>query len=416
MVSNHILPSLPLSLPPSPTPLSLTSPSMVEADYADEFPLLRSYGLYASPISGDGDCLFHALSDQLYGHENSHRELRARIVSHMRQYSSYFRLFLSVPPARKKSKGKFEYVPASESAIDAAFEQHVKRMSQQGVYGDNIEICAFAREFGMHVKIYQREFAYVVTGDGEERKMVHIAYHTWEHYSSIRNISGPHTGLPEVKPVLNSEAAVAVGGGKKQGGGKYTLQWMVSTVMKSLPFLATEEEVAKALEDCKGDINEAVGRMLDKEMGRDGDGDGDGNGDWDEDGAVDGKGKQNEQVEASKVNEVCVLVEDKLQTQPPTPPKKGHQKVPKSHPQKKGKASTTSLIDNTTPSKPTSSQAPSKTKTKREIARERKERQKAEAVERKRKKGAGGSIDGSKTVTASGSTNDIEGAIRELYI
>ena len=31
----------------------------------DEFPLLKANGLYASDISGDGDCLFHALSDQV---------------------------------------------------------------------------------------------------------------------------------------------------------------------------------------------------------------------------------------------------------------------------------------------------------------------------------------------------------------
>ncbi|KAF8417446.1 hypothetical protein EV426DRAFT_569000 [Tirmania nivea] len=351
---------------------------MVQDDYSDEFPLLRAHGLYASPISGDGDCLFHALSDQLYGHENSHRELRARIVTHMRQHSSYFKLFLSVPPARKKAKGKSEFVPLSESAIDVAFEQHVKRMSQQGVYGDNIEICAFAREFGVHVKIYQREFAYVVTGngdedgDGGESKMVHIAYHTWEHYSSIRNIAGPHTGLPGVMPVLSLEAATAKVGveGKKKGGGKYALPWMVSMVMKSLPYLATEEEVAKALEECKGDVNEAVGRMLDKDMGVvDGDGDGDGNGD-----------------------------------------------SPKSHPQKKGKASITSPTNNTTPSKHTTSQAASKGKAKRETARERKERQKAEAAERKRNKGAGGFRSDSKTGTTLGPINGIEGGIRELYI
>lgn len=28
-----------------------------------------------------------------------------------------------------------------------------------------------------------------------------IAYHNWEHYSSIRNIEGPHTGLPRVREV-----------------------------------------------------------------------------------------------------------------------------------------------------------------------------------------------------------------------
>lgn len=62
-------------------------------------------------------------------------------------------------------------------------------MAQKGTFGDNLEIQAFAREFGVDVKIYQREHAYVIaadygTGNGgrtmpgeDQRKIVHIAYH-----------------------------------------------------------------------------------------------------------------------------------------------------------------------------------------------------------------------------------------------
>lgn len=28
---------------------------------------------------------------------------------------------------------------------------------------------------------------------------MHIVYHSWEHYSSIRNVNGPATGLPEIQ-------------------------------------------------------------------------------------------------------------------------------------------------------------------------------------------------------------------------
>jgi hypothetical protein len=33
--------------------------------YDKEFPLLEEVGLYAKQTTGDGDCLFHALSDQV---------------------------------------------------------------------------------------------------------------------------------------------------------------------------------------------------------------------------------------------------------------------------------------------------------------------------------------------------------------
>lgn len=42
-------------------------------------------------------------------------------------------------------------------------------------------------------------------GDTEETGPVYVAYYTWEHYSSIRNINGPHTGLPNIHEVEPEE-------------------------------------------------------------------------------------------------------------------------------------------------------------------------------------------------------------------
>jgi len=127
----------------------------------------------------------------------------------MRNNASYFKLFLDVGPTRRVPKRKAasnnnnkgnKNAPVtaalpSESAIDVAFTQHLTRMARSGVYGDNMEISAFAREYGCDVKIYQRDFAYVVTGGeggGDEgggggggdsgegkkkKKVLHIAYH-----------------------------------------------------------------------------------------------------------------------------------------------------------------------------------------------------------------------------------------------
>ena len=372
----------------------------------------------------------------------------------MRKYSEYFKLFLSVP-LTKSGKGKVKsskaFVIPSESAVDAAFNAHLKRMSQQGVYGDNLEICAFSREYNCNVKIYQREFAYVVSGGdwegagSEERKMVHIAYHTWEHYSSIRNLAGPHTGLPEVNPVLTTEEGGAVGGGGGGGGGgtagktggkvggktggkgKYALPWMVQTVMHSLPYLATEEEIEKCLEECKGNVNDAVGRLLDKTYG-------DESGDGGEGGGKDEESSKNENepgVEAdlqdgdSTTKEEVAEAETGLSLTPQvsSPPKEleGPPKTPKNHtpktPHRKKKNAPLSTTSHTSPTSATSS----KPKARRETARERKERQKAEAQARKKNKGVKGAADsspnpGSKSSSKTGTVGGLEGGIRELYI
>ncbi|CUS14292.1 unnamed protein product [Tuber aestivum] len=265
--------------------------------HSEEFPLLEGVGLYASDISGDGNCLFHALSDQLYGHENNHSEIRERVVEHMRNNASYFKLFLDVGPTRRapkrkaanKNNGKNATTVTaglpSESAIDVAFAQHLSRMARSGVYGDNMEISAFAREYECDVKIYQRDFAYVVTGGegidddeggrgrgdpgrGGKRKALHIAYHTWEHYSSVRNRGGPHTGPPNVSPVPLTEEGRKEQD-KKLAGGSYVQPWMVKTVTSSLPYLTDPQRVREALEEAKGNIDVAVSRLLDVEEGED---------------------------------------------------------------------------------------------------------------------------------------------------
>lgn len=54
----------------------LEDPAQVEKELNAQ---LRSMGLYAANITGDGNCLFRALSDQLYGFPAHHAELRHNV-------------------------------------------------------------------------------------------------------------------------------------------------------------------------------------------------------------------------------------------------------------------------------------------------------------------------------------------------
>ncbi|PUU74493.1 hypothetical protein B9Z19DRAFT_1103433 [Tuber borchii] len=213
--------------------------------YSDEFPLLEGVGLYASDISGDGNCLFHALSDQvclLFMHHMGKRYTDTKTIIWR---------------------------------FGRRLSNHLNRMARPGVYGDNMEISAFAREYGCDVKIYQRDFAYVVTGgegggdggaEGKGKKVLHIAYHTWEHYSSVRNRDGPHTGPPNVSPVPLTEE-----GRKEQekrlANSSYVQPWMVEVVISSLPYLVDSQKIQEVLEEAKGNIDAAVSKLLDAEEG-----------------------------------------------------------------------------------------------------------------------------------------------------
>ncbi|KAJ7085395.1 hypothetical protein B0H15DRAFT_374233 [Mycena belliarum] len=208
---------------------------------------LRSLGLYAAPTLGDGNCLFRALSDQLYGSPSRHAQLRKDVCDWI---------------ARHKAR----YEPFVED--DRGLDVHLRCMRENATYGGHMELSAFAHLTRRNVKVIQPGLVYVIewaagaplspsfaspsagpsthgrhsragslsslsslsqdgsgsngSGSGAagrwrkdkdvdkdpidvdapvpaEEGTVYVAYHDWEHFSSIRNLKGPHTGLPEVR-------------------------------------------------------------------------------------------------------------------------------------------------------------------------------------------------------------------------
>ncbi|CAO3614412.1 unnamed protein product [Cunninghamella blakesleeana] len=108
---------------------------------------------------------------------------------------------------------------------DQSFSQHISNMEQDGCFGGNMELAAFAKLKRVNIKVYQPGMIYIVNGiesdenendsDDENtdgtRRTLHIAYHSWEHYSSIRNIDGPFNGLPEIKEqILNLDPQASI--------------------------------------------------------------------------------------------------------------------------------------------------------------------------------------------------------------
>ena len=108
----------------------------------------------------------------------------------MRDHAGYYKQFVDVNSGgghrrnpKRKSAGAYSTpvsaVPPPPEQIDAVFESHLQQMAKGGTWGDNMEISAFSAAYAVDVKIYQRDFAYLVSGgegvDG--RSNVHIAYH-----------------------------------------------------------------------------------------------------------------------------------------------------------------------------------------------------------------------------------------------
>ena len=117
------------------------------------------------------NCLFRALSDQLYGHPQKHKQLRKEVVNYMRLHRDDFEPFHSD-----------EFHP---------FDRHLELMEEDGTYAGNDVLVAFARAHQVTIAIHQlNEPLWQIHGsvNGETKcdTELHISYHNGDHYNSIR--------------------------------------------------------------------------------------------------------------------------------------------------------------------------------------------------------------------------------------
>ena len=89
---------------------------------------IKLYGLKERTVRGDGNCQFRALSDQLYGAEKNHAEIRSSVVKHLRLYKERYN----------------PYVPED-------YEVYVRKMSQDSTWGDHVTLQAAADVYGTRI-------------------------------------------------------------------------------------------------------------------------------------------------------------------------------------------------------------------------------------------------------------------------
>jgi OTU domain-containing protein 3 len=98
---------------------------------------LEADGLEVVEMSPDGNCLFRALSDQLFGdYGNSHEDIRSEVCDFMEKNKEDFQVFLVY-------EDKDDHEQQDEDARD--FEHYIETMREDGTWGGNLEIVAAAR-------------------------------------------------------------------------------------------------------------------------------------------------------------------------------------------------------------------------------------------------------------------------------
>lgn len=142
---------------------------------------LHGRGLALLDVPADGDCLFHALADQLKraGGSNAGKtdgEIRSEVVEYIRGHPDEYAGFVD---SDKKEKD------ADQGAKMAAY---CDKMSRKGCWGGDIEINAAANVYGCSITVISADASDIVIGSGNVNLTIAYLKHdlcTGEHYNSV---------------------------------------------------------------------------------------------------------------------------------------------------------------------------------------------------------------------------------------
>lgn len=93
--------------------------------------VISQHGARVTPVEEDGNCQFRALSMTLYGTQQHHREIRAKVVERMR--------------ARRHLYAHFVHEPYSD---------YLERIAKDGEWGDSVTLQAASDIFDRKVQVF----------------------------------------------------------------------------------------------------------------------------------------------------------------------------------------------------------------------------------------------------------------------
>uniref|UniRef100_A0A7S2S8I2 ubiquitinyl hydrolase 1 n=1 Tax=Eucampia antarctica TaxID=49252 RepID=A0A7S2S8I2_9STRA len=150
---------------------------------------LKKRGLEMVEQDGDGNCLFRAVSLQIYGDSNMHVEIRNRCLDYMAREEAHF----------------------SQFVVGEPFREYLTRKRINGVHANNPEIQAISELFNRPVEVYvPSNGAKPINIFHSEYKTadipIRLSYHDGNHYNAVINplcpTAGLGLGLPGLEPGL----------------------------------------------------------------------------------------------------------------------------------------------------------------------------------------------------------------------
>ncbi|KAL6535829.1 OVARIAN TUMOR DOMAIN-containing deubiquitinating enzyme 12 [Orobanche hederae] len=130
---------------------------------------LHVYGLYEQKVSGDGNCQFRALSDQMYRSPEHHKYIRKEVVKQLKDYRSLYEC----------------YVPMK-------YSRYYKKMARSGEWGDHITLQAAADKFAAKICLLTsfRDtcFIEIVPQNQPPKRELWLSFWSEVHYNSLYDL------------------------------------------------------------------------------------------------------------------------------------------------------------------------------------------------------------------------------------
>lgn len=148
--------------------------------------LKEKRGWVIRKMAQDGNCLFRAVADQVYGDAEMHDVVRSQVVDFMRKNRDHYSQF-----------------------VTEDFDLYLERKSKNRCFGNHLEIQAFTELYHRPVEVYsyslepQNIFHQVYR---TENAPIRLTYHQGNHYNALIDPDNPSVGvglgLPAFEPGL----------------------------------------------------------------------------------------------------------------------------------------------------------------------------------------------------------------------
>ncbi|XP_022729511.1 OTU domain-containing protein 5-B-like isoform X2 [Durio zibethinus] len=130
-----------------------------------EIDIRRAKGLEVKRMLEDGNCLFRAVADQVYGDSEAYDLIRQMCIDYMERERDHFSQF-----------------------ITEGFTSYCKRKRRDKVYGNNVEIQALSEMYNRPIHIYSYSIEPINIFHGSyntDTPPIRLSYHHGNHYNSL---------------------------------------------------------------------------------------------------------------------------------------------------------------------------------------------------------------------------------------